>query len=237
MSNSILDGKDDFIIYTPGCVDILMKSGEDVEKTRPIGGVCSTESLDRQEEQVIARGLDFSEFVKHGYYNDNHKQETAAILGVPRLAELRKSKWWTEGNLLCGYEPADKVWTLAKALQKSGLGRRLGFSIEGKVIERGFDNKVVRAKIRHVAITNSPVNTDCTWGVLAKAFGTREQVEAGELDALVMPPTRIVREDEVKQLLSFDEAVLHIRKARPSYSFELCERLAKLIIQQRDRRN
>ena len=45
-------------------------------------------------------------------------------------------------------------------------------------MERGLDNKIVRAKIRHVAITNSPVNTDCTWDALTKAFGPLDQVDA-----------------------------------------------------------
>ena len=133
--NDILDGKDDFAIWTPSCVEIINKGGgEDIERTRPIGGTCSTETLDRQDESVFAKGLNFDEFVKHGYYNDNHKQNTADILGYPSMAELRKGRWWTEGNLLLDWEPANRVWSLAKALAKSTAKRRLGFSIEGKVI-------------------------------------------------------------------------------------------------------
>ena len=81
--NDFLDGKDDFIIFTPGCLEIdLTKSAAEIEATRPIGGTCSTERLDRQDESVLAKGLDFSEFVHHGFFNDNHKQDTACGYAV-----------------------------------------------------------------------------------------------------------------------------------------------------------
>lgn len=247
--NDLLDGKDDFVIWTPSCVEIDLSKGsaEEIERTRPIGGVCSTESLDRQDESVFAKGLDFREFVEHGYYNDNHKQNTADILGYPRLAELRKGRWWTEGNLLTDYEPANRVWALAKALSKSTGSRRLGFSIEGKVIERGYNNKILKAKIRHVAITNSPVNTDCTWDILAKAFGSHEEIEAGSirraLSAGAQSPAHnsgaALRGSRVERkpiTLTFDEAVNVLKANRPHYSFATCERLARIIFKQ-ERRN
>lgn len=225
--SDLLDGKDDFLIHTPGCVEILKSDGVDIDKVRPIGGTCSTERLDRQEETVLARGLDFTEFVKYGYYNDNHKQETAAVLGAPRLAELRKSRWYTEGNLICGYAPADRVWELAKALAKSDIPRRLGFSIEGKVVERSVtDSRILRAVIRHVAITNSPVNTDCTWDILAKAFGDRDHVEASAVNNRL--GQLITREG-----LAFNKSVTIIKRVRPHYSWATCERLARILHQQR----
>lgn len=248
--SDVLDGKDEFIIYTPNVVDIIAKgaSEADLDRTRPIGGTCSTERLDRQDEVVFAKGLDFTEFVQHGYYNDNHKQETAAILGAPRFAELRKGAWHTEGNLLVGYEPADRIWQLAKALAKSNVGRRLGFSIEGKVTERGMDNKILKAKIRHVAITNSPVNTDCTWTILAKAFAPVGDVDAGNirraLSAGYAAPGasggaalngRVDREPELK-LLTFDEAVERVSKSRPHLPRTACERIVRIIYKLEEQR-
>lgn len=244
--NDILDGKDIFEIWTPGCVEIIMKGGEDVERTRPIGGVCSTENLDRQDEKVFAKGLNFDEFVKHGYFNDNHKQNTADILGYPSMAELRKGRWWTEGNLLLDWEPANRIWSLAKALSKSTSQRRLGFSIEGKVVERGFNNRILKAIIRHVAITNSPVNTDCTWDILAKAFGSMEELEANTLrralgagassPAMSGGAALSSRVERKPIELTFDEAVKVLKSSRPKYSWSTCERLARIIFQQ-ERRN
>src|SRR6185503_983654 len=120
---------DEFFVWSPVDSTVIAKAeqaGVDVESTRPIGGWCSTEDLDRQDEVVVAKGLDFSEFVAYGYFNDNHRQDTASVLGYPRIAKLAKSRWWTEGNLLPGYPPADRVWELAKALAKSGAPRSLG---------------------------------------------------------------------------------------------------------------
>src|SRR5260221_14723608 len=129
---------DDFFeVFVPGVVEILEKAeGDSDPELRRIGGFCSTEDLDRQGEIVVQKGLDFDEFVKFGYFNDNHKQDISAVLGYPDLAELRKGRWWTEGKLITGYGPADRVWELAKALHKSKAPRKLGFSIEGKVLER-----------------------------------------------------------------------------------------------------
>lgn len=246
-AHDLIDGKNEFTIYTPGVVDIVQKGGSNLEEERPIGGWCSTESRDRQDEIVVAKGLDFDEFVKFGFYNDNHKQETAAVLGEPRLAELRKNRWWTEGNLLKGYEPADRIWQLAKALNTS-TRRKLGFSIEGKVLERGHDNRIIRAKIRHVAITNSPVNTDCSWDILSKAFGSLEEVEAvcarKAIMAGVQSPAhsggaalRVERDNEPLKDLSFNDAVIALKKARPHLTWMGCEQLVRIMFNLEERRN
>lgn len=244
--NILLDGKDDFVIFTPGCLEIDIAKGGDIEKERPIGGVCSTERLDRQEEMVLAKGLNFSEFIESGFFNDNHSQNTADVVGVPSKAELRKSLWYTQGNLLHDHQPADRIWNLAKALHKSTTSRRLGFSIEGKVTERGYDNRVLKANIRHVAITNSPVNMDCTWDILVKAFGTPEQQEAATLrralgagsQSPAMTGGAALQASKVERKpleLTFDEAVKLIKSNRPLYSWSTCERVARVIFQQERR--
>ena len=225
---------DEFTVWSPVSADVIEKAenrGEDVEATRPIGGWCSTENVDRQDEVVVARGLDFSEFVAFGYFNDNHKQDTSAVLGYPRVARLEKSRWWTEGNLLVGYPPADKVWELAKAMKKSNAPRNLGFSIEGKVMERDGGNRIVRAKVRNVAITAAPVNVECTWGVLSKAFAPARAVDNAARKALAENSTLVQsvgvsrRVNQVNNvllqrnvLLSFDEAVDRVRRIHPHFS-------------------
>lgn len=227
--------QDDFAVWSPG-VQILEKSGSNIEQTRPIGGYCSTEDLDRQDEIVVAKGLDFSEFVAWGYYNDNHKQETAAVLGWPKLARLEKGRWWTEGNLVVDYPPADKIWELAKALKKSGAPRSLGFSIEGKVLERDNSNRIVRAKVRNVAITNCPVNTSCTWGILSKAFASEDRVNRAAHKALAKSPGFVHSESAVdfsavhrrSEHLSFGAAMARVKAMRPQYSDEVCARLVHI---------
>lgn len=164
--------KDDFTVWQPNCVGII-KGGDDKPR---IGGFASTEAEDRQNEQVLQSGLDFSEFVQYGFYNDNHQQHTSAVVGVPDLAEYRKGGgWWTEGYLLKGVQRATEILQLAKALE--GTERKLGFSIEGKILER-MGNKIVRALIRNVAITNSPVNIECTWGLITKSWASDIDMKA-----------------------------------------------------------
>jgi uncharacterized C2H2 Zn-finger protein len=164
-NDSAIFEADDFSVFQANAVDLL-KGPSDVD--RKIKGYMSTEHLDRQDETVLQKGLDFHEFVNFGWFNDNHSQATSAAIGYPETASYHPGKGWhTEGHLLKGFKRADEIWELAKSLH--GTPRRLGFSIEGKVIERKA-NYIVKARIRNVAITNAPVNTNCTWDVVVKSF-------------------------------------------------------------------
>lgn len=171
-------GEENFKVFLPE-VSFVEKSekSEDAHNSRKIFGIMTTSNRDRQSEVVKAKGLEFDEFLSHGHFNDNHSQETSAIVGYPEKAQYHKSLkefglssdgWMCEGYILKGTKRSDAIWELAKAL-KNVPDRKLGFSIEGKVIRRE-DKTIEKAKIRNVAITNCPVNTDCTWDVLEKSF-------------------------------------------------------------------
>lgn len=178
MMNDYYIGENDFRVFVPNL--LLSERSEDVYNSRRIAGVMSTERRDRQDETVLSKGLDFSDFLQLGHFNDNHSQLTSAIVGYPERAEFHKdlgdidSKlksypgWTCEGYILKGTKRSDDIWELAKTLTKVP-NRKLGFSIEGKVIRRS-DKCIEKAKIRNVAITNCPVNTDATWNVLEKSF-------------------------------------------------------------------
>lgn len=149
------------------------------EKMR-IGGIVSTDGLDRQQERVLADGLDFREFLSYGWFNDNHGQSSTDILGYPTsvkrvkkgdtLPNGEKSKvngWWAEGHLLNTKKGRD-VWDNIQALV--GTPRGMGFSIEGKVRNRKGDGIVASAAVRNVAITHVPVNAETYALALAKAL-------------------------------------------------------------------
>ena len=164
-----------FHVWQPNSVSLIKSDGDDV-KSWKIGGLASTDSIDRQGESVLQTGLDFSDFVHHGWFNDNHQQHTSAAVGVPEMAKFKKGHgWYVAGYLLKDIPRAKEIYQLAKSL--SPTERRLGFSIEGKILER-IGNKIAKALIRNVAITNSPVNTDCSWGLLAKSWATDLEVKA-----------------------------------------------------------
>lgn len=154
-------------------IEVWEKAGDE-GKERRIGGLISTQDKDRQGEVVLQRGLDFSEFISAGWFNDNHSKDTTGIVGYPEKVEKRtvngKPAHYVEGYLLQGFPRADEIWKLAQSLQKTR--RRLGFSIEGSVLRReGHAGKTIaQAKVRNVAITNCPVNTSTGLEILAKSM-------------------------------------------------------------------
>jgi Herelleviridae head maturation protease len=151
--------------------EVFEKAGES-GKERRVAGIISSEHKDRQGETVLQRGLDFSDFLSNGWINDNHSQATTGVVGYPIRVErtLHKGKPATrfEGYLL-QTKDADKIWELASALQKTD--RRLGFSIEGKVIRRADGGRTIaQARVTNVAVTNCPVNTMTGLDILAKSM-------------------------------------------------------------------
>ena len=188
----MIDDKMPFNFEMP--LDVFEKANEDAGKRRRVGGLASIETEDRQGETLLQRGLDFSEFLSNGWLNDNHSKKTTDILGYPEMTMFvskgailpngKKAKadgHWIEGYLL-DTEKATEVWNLGKALQKTN--RRLGLSVEGKILRRaGAENKIVaKAKVRNVAITNCPVNTDATLDMLAKSLQAVSDSEPDDLE-------------------------------------------------------
>jgi hypothetical protein len=170
---------------------------EDLSKaaghTRRIAGVISTETRDRQAEIVIQKGLNFEPFLTYGWFNDNHSKDTDAVIGWPEsIKQFQKGMklpngqiakancTWCEGYMMegDGSTRADKIWSLTKAIQKSGSPRALGFSIEGSVLKRmGPARKIVaEAVVTNTAITNCPVNTETKLETLAKSLSVVAQM-------------------------------------------------------------
>lgn len=161
----------EFKIHIP--FEVLEKSrgGE-----RLIGGICSTDDLDQQEERLIQEGLDFGPFLTSGWFNDNHSKETGAAVGEPTRAELQdlgngRTGWYVEG-FLYGTPRAQAIFELAKSLSRPESTRKLGFSVEGAIVERDpSDPRTVRkAIVREVAVTRCPVNTGTELQLLAKSL-------------------------------------------------------------------
>lgn len=165
-------------------IDAFEKAGGG-DKERRIGGFVSTADLDKQGEVVLQEGLDFAPFLKGGWFNDNHSRDMADVLGYPDSAQLvkkgqtlpngktaDKNGWYVEGFLLKGAPKPDAIWNLAQSLQNTG--RKLGFSIEGKVTSRRTLEKgtpiVASAIVKNVAITHCPVNDKTALEVLVKSL-------------------------------------------------------------------
>ena len=156
--------------------DILEKG--DAEKAEPmtakIGGIISTESKDQQGETIDQSGVDWNYFLKHGWFNYEHKQGPENILGHPELVYETNADGKTatkvEGVLYLHKAKAKEVYETAMAMKKAGVKRKLGFSVEGQVLERQ-NKKIKKARVLNVAITAHPVNPDARLEVLARSLG------------------------------------------------------------------
>ena len=215
-------GEDKFRVFLPD-VQFIEKSDDDSHNSRQILGIMSSQSQDRQGEKVISKGLNFNDFMQHGHFNDNHSQETSAVVGYPEkityhedLSEFNPKLsgiegWTCKGYILKGTKRADGIWELAKALGQTP-DRRLGFSIEGKV-ERRIDKTIKSARIRNLAITNSPVNTDAQWNILEKSFYDRDIAEKAMTAGTATTPQAQSNGGALRSE-SLDSDVKEIRKKR-----------------------
>ena len=166
----------------------------DIIKANPsdewrIAGYASTSSEDREGDEIVQKGLDISDFVNYGWLNFDHQKDI--IVGYPdsSACKVDSKGFYVEGTLLKSIPQAKNMWETAVALQKSGIPRRLGFSVEGRVLKRNEFGKILKAKIYNVAVTPNPVNTDCTWEALVKSFATdvEKSLEAGNTEASKSP--------------------------------------------------
>lgn len=231
-------------------VEVFEKASPEGTERR-IGGIVSTDHLDRQSEVLLQEGLDFSPFLKGGWFNDNHESTTDSVIGYPTAAELRhlpdgRKGWYVEGYLL-KTDRANRIWDLATELQRSGSGRKLGFSVEGSIAERDPDDpkKVRKAVVREVAITKCPVNTNTALHVLAKslAVGAGGPPSGPTGDASVLAPEALEgvsparpspkdpkKRRKVKQRMNKSEAVDFLLSVRPGMSRALAERVVAYAI-------
>ena len=129
-----------------------------------VSGIASTIDEDTDGENLNPKGFDLDYFKTKGFLNWHHKSSSdpSAIIGEPTDAKITKKGLYIEGVLYPESETAVKVYKLADLLQKSSENRRLGFSIEGKVIERDPLNPkiITKAKITGCAITHMPKNSN-----------------------------------------------------------------------------
>lgn len=170
--------EDTFSCFVPAQM-VVVKGGEkgaDKSGKRWIQGVASTDARDLQGEIVAQGGIDFAYFLKHGFFNDDHKPGPEHKVGEPTEAKLTKNGLWVKGYLFKSPEgkttKADEYWDLMQQLEASGSNRKVGFSIQGKVIRRN-GNTIEKCWIQDIAITTQPVNT-ATWAEIAKSLSAQK---------------------------------------------------------------
>jgi len=154
-----------FKFYTPfELIKAKDNSGNTVMK---LGGIASTIDEDADGEYLDPDGFDVNDFLKVGFVNWHHqaKNKPKTIVGEPSKAEIRKDGFYVETTLYPSSDTANEIYELAQILEKDSKTRRLGYSIEGDVVERGSDDKthpdykkIKKAVITGLAITHMPKN-------------------------------------------------------------------------------
>lgn len=166
-------------------VEISKGKDKDGKEVMRLGGIASTMDKDADGEFLDPSGFDISDFKKSGVVNWHHqaKNSPATIIGEPYKAEIRKDGFYVETDLYPNSDLAKEVYALAEVLQKDSKTRRLGYSIEGTVIERDVTNpKIVKqAKITGLAITHMPKNPQ-TFADIIKGKGCDVDMEKNEED-------------------------------------------------------
>lgn len=162
------DTEETFEFFVPAC---LAKS-EDIggAEKRLIQGIASTDDVDLQGETILQNGIDIAYFMKYGYINDDHRPGPEHKVGEPIECRITRAGLWIKALLYkgSGDERCDYWWDLIQTLERSGSKRKVGFSIEGKVLRRA-GKSILKCWLKDIAITASPVNTH-TWAEIAKSL-------------------------------------------------------------------
>lgn len=139
-----------------------------------VAGIASTDDKDLQGEKINKDAFILDYFLTKGYFNSNHLKETSAKVGVPTEARVTSKGLYVKGYML-DTDESKKIIELAEALKKAGSDRKIGFSVEGKVLERDRKNNDIITKcwLKDVAITCEPINPH-TAAEFFKSFGDRD---------------------------------------------------------------
>lgn len=151
--------RDDFQFWVPA--EIISKGGGK-SKDMIIQGIASTADRDSDNEVLDPNGYDLSYFNNFGYFNWHHgtKESPKSIIGEPIESKITPKGLFVKGKLYKDSKTAQEVYELGQVLEKNSKNRRLGFSIEGKALERDplDPRKITKAKITGCAVTFAPKN-------------------------------------------------------------------------------
>lgn len=200
------------------------------EQVMRLGGIASTSDEDADGEFLDPKGFDIKPLMASGMVNWHHqaKGQPATIIGEPTKAEIRPEGLYIETDLYPSSKIACDVWELANTLEKDSKTRRLGYSIEGKVVKRKSNNKnspdykkIVKAIITGVAITHQPKNPKTFANIIKGEIDDdmdddEETKEEKSLNKKLKNQT--FGKSEVVELLFKDIPGISIEKAEKIYS-------------------
>lgn len=153
----------------------------DLEKAKNdewrIKGIASTDHMDLQGEIIRQDSLDITPLTDgRGLFNWDHKPGPENLIGKIDNASIGKDGLFVEGYLFKNTDRAKGIYNILTSL-KSEDKRRVGFSIEGKVLKRCGVNgrEIIGARVEKVAVTVDPVNPN-TYAELVKSLTAENNV-------------------------------------------------------------
>ena len=178
------------------------------EELMLLGGIASTADEDSDGEFLDPKGFDIKPLIESGMVNWHHQAKTcpATIVGEPLKAEIKKEGLYIETKLYPSSQVARDIWELAKTLDKDSSTRRLGYSIEGKVLERKSENrnspdykKITKAIITGVAITHQPKNPKTFANIIKGEIDDNLSEENDETKDIMEKEEKYYKETGIKE--------------------------------------
>lgn len=228
---------DKFTFWCPLDIQKSVIDPETGQEVMRLGGIASTSDEDSDGEFLDPKGFDIRPLINSGMVNWHHqaKGQPAAIIGEPTKAEIRPEGLYIETDLYPSSQIARDVWELAQTLEKDSKTRRLGYSIEGKVVKRKSNDKkspdykrIVKAIITGVAITHQPKNPKTFANIIKGEIDDEMEEEVEE--ALDTENGKSLKKESVdkklkNQTFSKSEAIEKIFKDIPGIDIEKAEKI------------
>lgn len=183
-----------FSVWTPMSIVKSHNGGNEEQMVGRIGGIVSAETKDQQNETLEQSGVDWGYFLDKGWFNYEHGSGPENVLGHPERVSVTTHNGIpatrVEGVLYLAKPRAREIWDTAQAMSKANSSRKLGFSVEGQVIERDKSDKqkILKSRVLNVAITAHPVHPDARLEILAKSlvgYQTPTTITEGSLSPLL----------------------------------------------------
>jgi hypothetical protein len=134
-------------------------------------GKASDSSEDSDKETLEPNGYILDRFLKSGYVNYEHlsKKSSKYIVGEPTDAKVKNNEFFVKAKLWKDSEVARDLWDTVNTMKSSGSNRKIGWSIEGKALQRDPSNekRITKALITNIALTFSPKNKN-SWADISK---------------------------------------------------------------------
>lgn len=202
-------------------------NGDDapVDSKAYICGVVSSDAVDLQGDTLVQSGMDWSYFIRRGWLNYEHLQGPENILGVPTKVEQvslasGKKGTYIEGYLLTNRPRVREIVETARALEKSGTGRTIGYSVEGQVLQRDPNNPkiITKSRILNVSITAHPVNPDAALEIIARSLSSEAHMEKAHVAATAIAEHVMRMHPELGQQDVLMELLRLVDEKKPEYS-------------------